>query len=947
MNIYHIILTFLIVAITSGEVRATEPGSSADDRSPAPRTAEVRGIVRDAASGEPLAFASVAVTPAPSAAAGAVTGPDGEFLLSLPPGSFSISASCPGYASLTRQLTLTAGEAVDDFDFSLADISRQLGEVVVTARENTGLSTASRIDRDAMNHLQPTSFADLLELLPGNISKDPDMTKSNTISLRETGNLGATGSVSSNDDYNISSLGTLFMVDGAPVNGDANLQSIGTMSDDVADSRSVTNKGVDMRSISTDNIESVEIVRGIPSAEYGNLTSGLVKIKRIARSTPFTARFKADEYSKLFSAGKGFSLGNSGHVLNLDAGFLDSKDDPRNTLESYRRLNASARMAMQWHPGDADISWNFGVDYTGSFDNAKSDPDLSYRKVDEYKSSYSRAAFTSDLSVSLGSGFFFDRLNLNSSASWQADILERHRQVAPQRASVAPTTMEPGVHEGHYLLTEYIADYRSEGRPFNLFLKARAEGRRSIGRLSNSYMAGLEWSLSKNYGAGQSYDLTRPLSAAWTSRPRAYRDIPALHVLSFFIEEQASLPVGNSTLTARAGLRSIQLPGLDRKYYLSNRPYFDPRINLSWDFPRLRLAGEALLLSLTGGYGLTTKMPTVDYLYPQEHYNDIIQLNYYDVNDPAGKSLVSLMTYIDPAVNYDLRPARNRKWEVRGGLQWAGLKMSVTYFREHLNSGFRYSAIYAPYEYIRYDASAIDPGSLSSRPVLSDLPGSPEKVLDGYRIATNGSRIDKQGVEFQLTTPRWHALRTSLNISGAWFHSIYSNSQMLYATVNDVVGNVPVSDRYVGLYNYTDGRVNDQVNTNFMFDTQIPHLGLIFTTSLQCMWHVRTTRLPIDGIPAAYLDALDGQLHPWDADAAADPVLRYLVKTYNAESFNMVEIPFAGYLNLKATKTIGRYLKVALFVNRLLDWLPSYRANGLLIRRSSNPYFGMELNFTK
>ena len=946
MNICLIILTFLIVAVTSGEVRAAVPEDAPAGRAQERRSAEVRGVVRDAASGEPVSFASVAVSPAPSAAAGAVTGPSGEFIISLPPGSYTLSVSCPGYASLSRQITLSAGEELYDFDFSLADLSRQLGEVVVTARENTGLSTSSRIDRDAMNHLQPTSFADLLELLPGNISKDPDMTKSNTISLRETGNLGATGALSANDDYNISSLGTLFMVDGAPVNGDANLQSIGTMSDDVADTRSVTNKGVDMRSISTDNIESVEIVRGIPSAEYGNLTSGLVKIKRIARSTPFTARFKADEYSKLFSAGKGFQLGSSNHVLNIDAGFLDSKDDPRNTLESYRRLNGSARMMMRWQPGDADISWNFGFDYTGSFDNAKSDPDISYRKVDEYKSSYSRTAFTSDLSVNLGSGLFFNRFNLNSSASLQADILERHRQVAPQRASVAPTTMEPGVHEGHYLLTEYIADYRSEGRPFNLFLKGRADGNRATGSVSHSYMAGIEWSLSKNYGAGQVYDLSRPLSAAWTTRPRAFRDIPALNVLSLFLEEQASIPLGASMLTARAGLRSIMLPGLDSRYYLSNRPYLDPRLNLSWDFPHFRLAGKELLLSLTGGYGLTTKMPTVDYLYPQEHYNDIIQLNYYDVSDPTGKSLVSLMTYIDPAVNYDLRPARNRKWEVRFGMQWAGLKMSVTYFQEHLNSGFRYSSVYAPYEFIRYDVSAIDPGSLSAKPDLSLLPSSPAKVLDGYRLATNGSRIDKQGIEFQLSTPRWNALRTSLNISGAWFHSTYSNSQMLYATVNDVVGDTPVADRYVGLYNYSDGRVNDQVNTNFMFDTQIPRWGLIFTTTLQCMWHVRTTRLPIDGIPAAYLDALDGALHPWNAEAAADPVLRYLVKTYNAESFNMVEIPFAGYLNLKATKTIGRYLKVALFVNRLLDWLPSYRANGLLVRRSSNPYFGMELNFS-
>ena len=34
--------------------------------------------------------------------------------------------------------------------------------------------------------------------------------------------------------------------------------------------RSTVNRGVDMRSISTDGIEQVEIIRGIPSVEYEN-----------------------------------------------------------------------------------------------------------------------------------------------------------------------------------------------------------------------------------------------------------------------------------------------------------------------------------------------------------------------------------------------------------------------------------------------------------------------------------------------------------------------------------------------------------------------------------------------------------------------------------------------------------------------------------------------------
>jgi len=222
-----------------------------------------------------------------------------------------------------------------------------LQEVVVTAREQVTPSTTSRIGRAAMEHLQPTSFTDLLELLPGNISRNPDMSSVNSISLRETGTLDALGNRYTSSDYAISALGTLFLVDGAPINTDAGLQSEGlTVSDATSPAANTitTNRGVDMRTISTDNIESVEIVRGIPSAEYGNLSSGLVNIKRIRRKAPFAFRFKADEHSKLFSAGKGVGFYGDRHILNVDFGYLDSKSDPRVLTDRYRRLTASARV---------------------------------------------------------------------------------------------------------------------------------------------------------------------------------------------------------------------------------------------------------------------------------------------------------------------------------------------------------------------------------------------------------------------------------------------------------------------------------------------------------------------------------------------------------------------------------------------------------------------------
>ena len=53
------------------------------------------------------------------------------------------------------------------------------------AKEVKGLTSKSVIDRQSMQHLQPSSFADLMELLPVGLSRDPNLSVSNRIVLRE------------------------------------------------------------------------------------------------------------------------------------------------------------------------------------------------------------------------------------------------------------------------------------------------------------------------------------------------------------------------------------------------------------------------------------------------------------------------------------------------------------------------------------------------------------------------------------------------------------------------------------------------------------------------------------------------------------------------------------------------------------------------------------------
>lgn len=828
-------------------------------------------------------------------------------------------------------------------------MAAELHEVVVTAKESQGAVTASRIDRSAMEFLQPTSLSDLMQLLPGGQQKDPDLSTANTIGLRETGTMDAQGNSSVNNNYAISSLGTLFVVDGNPLSTDANMQytplsstQSATTTSSTENNLNTTNRGVDMRSISTDDVESVEVVRGIPSVEYGNLTSGMVKINKIRRSTPFTARFKADGYSKLLSLGKGLKLSHTA-LLNIDAGMLDAKPDPTNNLQKYRRGNGSLRLTLNT---DA-LRYSAAVDYTGSFDNSKSDPDINYGRIDEYKSTYNKIAITNNISWRPAAKGLFKSIDINTLITQQFDRLTQRRLVAPQRYGIVPTTSEEGVHDAALIFSEYEASFLSDGKPFTAYAKAKANFALTTGALTSNLLAGADWNYAKNFGRGQVYDLSRPLSVSgWGSRPRKFSDIPALSQVSAFIEYNGKAELASHRLELQAGLRTNSLTGLDSRYAMKGHIYLDPRANLKWSLPAWEWAGHRIKLSFAGGVGKTSKMPTLNYLYPDKYYNDITELGYYDPNHPQDYSRFVVRSYIQDPTNYNIRPASNIKKELRMDFSFGDNTISVDYFRENMSSGFRYMAVYRVYDYNDYDETAIDSRSLTGKPSLEGLPYTTKRKLDGYTRADNGTRIDKEGIEFQFTSARIRPLRTRVNINGAWFKTRYSNSLPMFVSVADVVDGSAVSDRYVGLYDWNDGDWNETLSTNLMFDTQIPEWGLIFATSVQCSWFVKTQDMPKNGRPTAYLDAADGALHEYTDASAADPVLSRLIKTYNDDAFRQFTVPFAMSVNLKATKTIGKFLRLSMFANKIIDYTPDYYSNGYKIRRNVSPYFGVEANLT-
>ena len=745
--------------------------------------------VTDRQQNEPLSYASCVLLAEDGTIRSGLTGDDGVATFSrVPEGRYGLDIF---YMGQTFHMEITVNGEISQHIYARIEYDPiQLGEVIVTASETKSLAATSKIGTDAIRHIQPSSISDLLELLPGGRSSDPDFAAPQSIRLREATPAG--------ENYNTSSLGTQFLIDGIPMSNDANLQYTPATSNY---GTSFVNSGVDLRSISTDDIESVEVIRGIPSVEYGDLTSGMVKVTRRKGGTGLNARFKADMSSKLFYVGKGFEWGKSDRLsANASLNWLDSKSDPRNTRQSYNRLTGSMRADKIWSKGERFLYTLGGsIDYTGSFDREKSDENLDNGNmpIERYKSDYNRIAFATDFKLaSKEAGSFFQSFGLTASMTSEKDVIDRWKYVAMTGAVPLSTDLEEGEHDASIVPSRYETTLRVEGKPFYLFVKSVADFQVRYDNAVYKFMTGM-----KNYGEGTIFDKTRPFSVDMNMRPRSFKSIPSQHKAAVFIENNTTLNLGRLTLKWMAGLRGQTILHLGKEYELQGKIYLDPRLNIRLELPGITLLGEEMSIAIAGGSGWHTKMPTMDQLFPETIYYDITQLNYWPSDE--SKRRINMRVYkIDPT-NFTLKAARNFKWEIRTDLEWNGCFLSVTYFMEDMKSGFRSSSKPVTMTYKDYDESAIDGSALTGPPALENIPYVTDTLLTTFSYTTNGSRTQKRGVEFTLTTPRIKSLKTKFTVTGAWFKTLYSNSLPEYYRPSMVIDGKAYP--YIGYYEDEDG----------------------------------------------------------------------------------------------------------------------------------------------
>lgn len=894
----------------------------------------IRGSLKDR-SGKPLIAGSVLLMPLQRQ--GHIDATGSFVFTDIPEGMYTLQCRHLGYKPELRPVVVTSHIVLD---IVLLPAEVNIDEVYVTAQESEGLGTSSIIDKKAMELLQPSSFTDILELLPGGRAVDPNLTTNNKIDLRDGDPISS--------GYNTNALGTQFSIDGMVLNSAANMGTISNLTSNTSTphgARDNTFTGIDMRSISTDNIEKVEIMRGIVSAEHGDLTSGAILIDRIKGVTPWSARMKADGFSKLFSIGKGLDFKRKAYTLNIDGGYLHANQNPTDQFTSFKRVNASARGEKKWQSSRFIWTWGHALDVNTTIDGVRFDPDVNYAGTDRYTSKKRNYAFSNRLAVSnRDKNSAFRRLDLSASVNFGDNRVEIDRLTQTRSATLLLNAMEEGSHEVSYLTPTYVAHVQLSDKPLNLSFKAVSTWRFKW-LTDHQVKTGLENRYSKNLGAGQQYDLNYPLTDALSTRPRRFDAVPAHNNLAFFAEDTFRLRTGRFSWENGLGMRAVMLTNLSQDYVAARGVYIEPRWNSKLHLPDMMLHGKPLKASLSGGYGQQALTPTLIYLYPENIYIGIPELNYYH-NNPDYRLAWANTTIVDPT-NRALEVAVSKKWELGIQLAYSGNRLSVTYFRDRLLNGFRSESNYSIINYRQYQAESVDPNSISAKPDLTDFTWRDVARYESYRITNNGSASIKEGLEYQFTSRRLAGINTRFTVNGAWYQTVSRDQLMSYNTMSSNViidGNIK---QYLAAYLDNDNYYRENFNTNLTVDSYLPRLGLNIAVFAQNIWWKTSQTRPKSDLPVGYYD-ISGSYHIYTEEDRTDPILRYFDRKTDPITFRKRTVPIDLQVNLKATKIIREKLRIAMFINRLLVYQPDYTQYGMRIDRDdkSAPYFGMELNLT-
>ena len=899
----------------------------------------IAGRITDEETQKPIEFASILMK---ENGLWAITGADGSFhIKNIPAGKVVLTIQCLGYA--TRQIALDINKNIPRLRINLKQENLKLDEVTVTAKRKDNESTTSyTIDRAALDQQQLLNVSDIATLLLGGKTVNATLMSDNRMALR-----------SGSQEKGSPSFGTAIEVDGMRLDNNATAGETA---------------GASTRTISSSNIESIEIVTGIPSVEYGDLSNGVVKVNTRKGKSPFIVEGKLNQHTQQIALNKGFDLGSRSGVLNASFEHARSFSNAASPHTAYQRNILSLNYMNIFMRETTPLTLNIGL--TGNIGgyNAEADPD---NELDDYSKSRDnnlRAHF--ELNWLLNKKWITN-LSLRGSLS----TVDRKSEDYTHTNSATTLANLHAMEEGYFIATNYDSNPNApiilgptgywhvkqfnDSKPINGSLRLKADWTRRFDKMMSRLMLGAEYTGSRNNGQGSYYD---DLRYAPTWREYRYDDLPALNNIALYAEEKVSIPTSKlSTLEITAGLRDdiTIINGSEYGTVSSLSPRFNGRYTF-WKNRRKRVVSE---LVLHAGWGKSVKLPSFQVLYPSPSYYDI---EVFRSPSTANNTTVSAW-YTRPSkalYNPDLKWQYTNQTDIGIEMNIKGTRVSLSAFHHRTYNPYMATTEYTPFSYYYTPVSALEGLTIptdgrtytidptTGTVTVSSADGSSAVVPNNERRFylsntryINASPLDRYGLEWIIDFKQFKALNTSLRFDGNYYY-YKSEDETLFASMhnsNTKMTGTGEPYQYIGWYRGTNGTstaqtsiangaISKTLNLNTTITTHIPKIRLIMALRIEStLYSYRKNLSNFEGdvYPEYYTtwDAPDTKIpfaekFQWakDNDATLYNDLQNLVVHPNtAYVMNANRISAYYSANLSVTKEIGDHVSISFYANNFFN----------------------------
>lgn len=878
-NKYWIFGLFIVFMFSIITAQNNMPSGLSDKtlRNTDDRKGGVTGKVTDE-KGEALVGANVIIL---ENKIGTAAGGNGKYeIKNVLPGNYSVKFSFIGYKSITLKVTIVAGK-LTELNAKLESESFEIGGIRVEGTSElmpTEINTRTTITSGEIEHFQATNLKDVLNLVPGiQKSDNPGLNKPTQVTIR------------GDETDNLSAFGTLIMIDGARESNNANLQFEGLAG---AKYGGLTiGRGLDLRQIPADNIESIEVISGLPSVRYGDFTSGIIDIKTKIGASPHRLKIKNNPTTNEANLGGGFKLGDE-NALSYNINIARSERDLRLEGDEYTRYTGQVVYSDKSWEGMLTSNYKLSTQWIHDEEEPKND----YSQTKNYNRGFSfgfntwgNYKYPDESNIEYSAYVKMNRINLRKSSLVQSDL-----RILPNGDTVSIYT---GVLENKGI--EWNAGSRLEYT--DLFY---------TGSYINKYLVGAELEFDANTGEGIVIDtLFNYYGSDNPRKPRRFDALPGQALVSFYAENKLtgkllfdfSLMFGFRYEMYRPYDLSIKgLFGKGDLVQSHQGSFFNPRLNLMVCFSddtQFRFSA-----------GRTSKSPAMSILYPQDKI--------FKWRNPSTNKISYFVFNVSEP---ELDGYKETQFEASFDQKIINkLSMSVSaYYKERTGAPID---LYYPFFYIQQNSNGYD-----------------FNYIDDIPYKENVGKYYSKGVEATLKTTKIDYLNMTFKITGSYNYTKNPGGYLVYDQFPDnslgqyanyKVPNAPV-DTIIGWTYPSQGNWRDEIVLNYFLKYTHPTLGLWITLRAEQVLQERRQNYSLE--PVDYNMLNESQL---------------ITRKFN-ESIKTK--PSKWLFTINISKSLFKGAEVSFYVNNFLDdpAINKYNSTPTLVveeSRNSELFYGLEFS---